>query len=32
MLLNAETKKADSLTSEDSNEDTEEGAKEQSND
>jgi hypothetical protein len=32
MLLNAETKKADSLTSEDSNEDTEEGAKEQSTD
>ena len=32
MLLNAETKKADSLTSEDSNEDKEEGAKEQSND
>ncbi len=32
MLLNAETQKADSLTSEASNEDTEEEAKEQSND
>jgi len=32
MLLNAETKKADSLTSEASDEDTEEEAKEQSND